>query len=485
MKERRIAADAAAMAAVRMLSMGTGMLTTMLLSRVLPLAEYGTYSTGNLISAMATSLSALGLIDAVNYYYNGGLSGRSRQRIVNTIFLLIAIGGAGAAIAILLCGDLITAYFHNPMLNSVYLYVAFRPLLANAELASRNLHLSCGRAKFIALRNGMFSTGKLLAVIIAARLTGSVSRIFGCLLTLEFIVAAVNFLLLEKGGIRIRPQCCDAEKIREILSFSLPMGAYIQANALAQHVDALVIGHFESAERLAIYANCAARLPIDFVSSALLTVLIPAITRSIHRSDRAASLRLLCGYLKIGSVFAWTLGLACIVLSGPAVQLLYGIRYLSGTAVFALYRLVDMTQFANLSLILSAGGETKALMRISCAALVANLLLNVLCYRALGFVGPAVATVLIFVMTTLLMLRRGARMLGAAMADLFDRRHMIRLLGQLFLTGMATAVLRRTMEHAGWSPAWILLLCGGAMTAAMLYLNRRALREVFDALNAG
>lgn len=482
MRNGRIGADAVAMAAGRMLSMGTGILTAMLLSRMLPLAAYGTYSTGNMISATATSISAMGLIDAVNYYYNGAADGLARRRTVNTVFLLIALCGVAAAAVILLGRDIITGYFRNPMLASVCAYAAFRPLLANAELASRNLHLSHGRGRFIALRNAAFSTCKLLAVALAAWLTGSVRCIFACLLALEFIAAAVNFLLLEKSGVRIRPHRCDAGKIREILSFSLPMGAYIQANALMQHVDALVIGRFESVDRLAIYANCAARLPIDFVSSALLAVLIPAITRSIRRRDRTVSQRLLKAYLRIGCIFSWTMGLACIILSEHAVQLLYGREYLPGTAVFALYRLADMLQFANLSLVLSASGRTKALMRIACAALAANLPLNVLCYRAFGFVGPAMATALVTAVSSVWMLHSSARALDATIASLFDGRYMVRLLIQLVICGAGAFALQRVLVHCGWPSLPILMLCGGLMLTAMLCMNRGALKEAFRAL---
>ena len=69
MSKNRILGDSIALAAVKIFTMATSIISTMILSRSLPLTEYGTYSTGNLIYNTATLLSAFGLIDAVNYYY--------------------------------------------------------------------------------------------------------------------------------------------------------------------------------------------------------------------------------------------------------------------------------------------------------------------------------------------------------------------------------------------------------------------------------
>ncbi|WP_318220242.1 hypothetical protein [Enterococcus faecium] len=63
--------DSIALASVKIFTMATSILATMILSRTLPLTDYGTYSAGNLIINTATLLSAFGLMDAVNFYYNG------------------------------------------------------------------------------------------------------------------------------------------------------------------------------------------------------------------------------------------------------------------------------------------------------------------------------------------------------------------------------------------------------------------------------
>ena len=125
MKNNRTTIDGLMMAFARVLIIVCSLATTMILSRTLPLEDYATYSTGNLITRTAISLSVWGLLDAVNYYYNG--IGEDREKYVNTVFYLISILGFVAACVILLFQNVLTEYFHNPKLTAIYCYVAFRP----------------------------------------------------------------------------------------------------------------------------------------------------------------------------------------------------------------------------------------------------------------------------------------------------------------------------------------------------------------------
>lgn len=483
MNKNRIAGDTVAMAFVKILSMVTSIITTMILSRRLELVEYGTYSTGNLIINTATSLSAIGLLDAVNFYYNGKEKDNGRDKYVNTIFLLIALSGTVAGAVIILFQKAITNYFHNTLLKTIYLYIAFRPLLTNAEVASRNLHLAIGKAKFIALRNAVFALGKLLIVFLTSLFITDVSIIFLCILILEIFTTFLNFYVLEKNHVHVRIGSSDFGKVREILQFCIPMGIYIQANSLTQNMDSFVIGYFEATEKLAIYTNCTTRLPIDFMSTSLLTVLIPSMTKCIQKKELNAGSELFKCYIKIGYIFSWAFGLACIILSPEAVKFLYGDKYIEGTVIFVIYMIVDMLCFANLSLILSAKGDTKTLMFISCGSLVANLILNILFYYIFGFIGPAVSTVIITLAMSGLMLQKSAKVLGTNIKGLFDGKHLLKFLISMLTVGILTYAIRVVLEHFDCH-YFITLVVGGAFCIiSVLALNYKDIRDTFGILN--
>lgn len=482
MKKRKLVGDAMLMAFVRVLNMCTGLLTTMMLSRMLPLEAYGTYSAGNLISNTTTNLAAFGLLDAVNFYYNSKKD--KREDYVNTVFLLICLLSGAAAVIILVSQNYIVAYFHNPKLTLIMAYVALRPLVLNLEIGFRYLQMSIGKAKFVALRDSIISGGKLLIVFLATVFTANVDMIFKCIVLLEAATMVINFLILEKNRVNVRIGRSQIGHIPEILKFAIPMGIYIQANTLAQSLDAYVIGYFESTEKLAVYTNCATRLPIDFVALSFWMVLIPEITRSVQRENQSESVALFKGYLKIGYIFTWAFGTACIVLAPQAVQFLYSEKYLDGTIIFILYVLVDMMRFANMSLILSAKGRTKTLMWISLCMLLMNLVLNYLLYKLIGFEGPAVATVLVSLMSMLTLLKKSTDVLGCGITELFDWGQLFCYILSMFTVGGAVYGLRRVLEIRNIHFFVILVLCGLACVLGICGLQFREIRKTMKKLDA-
>lgn len=474
--------DSIALASVKVFTMGTSILATMVLSRTLPLSDYGTYSTGNLMINTATLISAFGLIDAVNYYYNG-TAVQDREDYINTVFLLFTVCGAIAAGVILSAQGLITRYFHNPKLGAIYAYIAFRPFLQNFSSGLQNLQISIGKARAVAIRNAAVSISKLSAVLLASFYTRNIATVFLCMLGVEIAAMLFYYRVLWDNGVRVRPFQPDWSKVKEILIFCVPMGIYIQTNSLSRDLDKFVIGFFESTEKLAVYTNCSAKLPFDLVSGPLLTLLIPLLTRCIREDDFKNGADLFRCYLKIGYIFTFAFGLGCIAAAPQAVQLLYGPKYLEGVPIFTIYILVDMIHFISYSLVLAAKGRTGDLMRVSCGALVVNLALNPLLYQLMGLIGPAVATVIVTSGANAILLAKSAEILKENITALFDGKHVLLYGLQASVLSAALRPARVYLEQAGLHYAIIFAAVGGAFVGAMLLLNRKEIKKTFALLN--
>ena len=481
MKNNRTTIDGLMMATAKIMVIGFSLITTMILSRTLSLADYGTFSTGNLIIRTATSLSIWGLLDAANYYYNGVCE--NREKYVNTVFYLIGVLGFVAAAVIILFQDVLTAYFHNPKLATIYFYIAFRPVMDNLSTGLSKLHISVGRARFVAFRNFLLSAGKLLIVFVVLVTTRNVDTIFLCLVLLEAATVLLNYAVLEKNNVHIRIHQRDLSLLPEIIRFCLPMGIYIQASALAQSMDVFIIGHFESTEWLAIYANCSARLPIDFIATEFLAVLIPRITVFIRTKNNSAGTSLIQNYIKLAYMTTWALGTACIVLAPQAVEFLYGRQYLAGTNIFALYIISDMLRLANISIFLSAKGGTKTLMWLSLGTLGCNLLLNYIFYLLFGVIGPAIATVVVLAVSTLILLKKSADVFQCRFLSIFDWPHLRKMFFIIFLCGGCFIGIRNFLVSLGIHPYIILIFCGILLASVILAANHKELRAALANLN--
>ena len=343
----------------------SGILSTMIMSHALSLELYGTFSQTNLIVTTATNLTALGLVDAVNYFYNRSNDEKFQRAYINTIIGLQMIIGIIAGILIIALSNGLIGYFNNPMLSSFFWLIAFRPLFANLNVSLQYLQVSIGRVKSVMMRNAGFASLRLIVYIIAAWVLKDITIILIAFLTFEVIVTMFFGWTFAKEKFTIMPYRINWNKTKEILWYSIPMGIYVLTNSLCRDIDKMLIGGWYNTDQYAIYANCATLLPFDIVSTSFLTVLVPILTRYFGERDYAHGRILFKNYLKIGYYTAFTFTAACMILSKEMVLFLYGEKYLSGQPIFILYTIVDMVKFANMSIVLSASGHTKTLMTCS------------------------------------------------------------------------------------------------------------------------
>lgn len=480
--KNKMLTDSFALASVKVFTMLTSILSTMILSKTLPLEDYGTYSTGNLIITTATLISAFGLIDAVNFYYNGKNTSE-RSEYINTIFFLISLCGVAIGILIMGSQDLLTKYFHNPLLSSIYIYIAFRPVLQNISLGFQNLQVSIGKAKIVAIRNALVSFAKLLAIILTSIYTKNILTVFKCMLIVEIISFFFYYKVLKDNQVKINPCRPDWGKIKEILIFCVPLGIYLQTNALSRDLDKYVIGFFESTENLAIYTNCSTKLPFDLLSGPLVVLLIPLLTRHIQNKQYAKSVELFQNYIKIGYISTLSLGFGVILVASQTVQFLYGTKYLTGVPVFILYVIIDMLNFISYSLVLSAKGKTKDLMFVSCGALAVNLVLNYLFYIIFGFIGPALATLVITLGVNFVLLKKSVSILNRSIKNLFDFKHLILFFMEILVLSIVFNTIKKIMQSYHIHYFIILVVVGGFFVLTLLLLNLKEIKKSFEVLN--
>ena len=105
------------LAVVKAFTTISGIVSTMIMSHALSLEFYGTFSQTNLIVTTATNLAALGLVDAVNYFYNRSSDQKVQKVYINTIMGVQTITGVIAGVMIVVLSNNLVDYFNNPMLS--------------------------------------------------------------------------------------------------------------------------------------------------------------------------------------------------------------------------------------------------------------------------------------------------------------------------------------------------------------------------------
>lgn len=477
------AVDSVILVFVQVITSVLGLIVTKLLSVHFSLQEYGTYSQGMLIVTTTSSIIILGMTNAVNYFYNKTPDEKQKQEYVSTIFSVQYILGLLSAILIIVLQNPIIKYFNNEQLRGAIYVVAWLPIFQNLIPMLQVLFVSAGKAKLIAIRNLVVSFARLVAVIVACYITKDILHIFYVLLALDIGQVVYFFISFAKLKFIVDFRQSKTSLLKPIFKFSIPMAVYILTNGLSRDLDKYVVSFMGGTEELAIYTNSAKILPFDLVTASFITVLIPIITRLIGNEKYQEAVEAFRAYLRLGYIATWIMAFGAVVLSKELMAFLYDTKYLSGLRVFVVYLFVDMIKFANTSILLVAKGKTTVLMKCSITALIVNLIFNILAYKTLGLLGPALVTLLITLGLTFSLLLFGAREIESSIIHLFDWKEMGLILLELIGVGAITYILKINLQNVISNDVLVLILCYAIYGICMLCLNYKKIVSCLKDIN--
>ncbi len=460
------------------------MVVTKLLSVEFSLGEYGTYSQALLVTTTATSLSILGLTNATNYFYNRTQDEKEQRKYVSTVFAIQYAAGILCALLIVLARVPISKYFGNDRLPNVLLIVALTPLMTNLIAMYQTLFVSIGQAKKIAVRNFVVSALRLGAVCLACYVIKNIVTVLVIILILDVGQVLYFALAFKKDKYFIKVKDGSPKLIREILAFSIPMAVYVLTNSLSRDTDKYVISAFSNTETLAVYTNAAKVLPFDILTTSLITVLVPIITRYINQKDFGEAKNVFKLYLRIGYIMTCVFVGGAVAVARYLMLFLYDEKYMAGLSVFIVYLFVDMIRFANVTTVLSGSGNTKILMFVSVSGLVLNAVFNIITYKLWGMIGPAITTLVITFLMTLALLIAGARVIKTNVFRLFDFKEIALIGAEIIIFGTGAYFLSNYLHGLGMSLFFVLAISYGAYLLAVLGLNFKRILGCLKKLNS-
>lgn len=470
---------------VRFVTTLTTIIQTKVLSVGLSLHEYGSYSQAILVTGVTASLIMFGLGDGLNYFYNRETKENAERSVfVNTIFLMeVVLGGIGIA-AICLSRNLLAGYFNNPDVSVLLCIVAIKPVLDNVIYLYQLLFISRKKAKVIAIRNLVISIVKAAAIWFFVQYYASVKLICVSLVVLDVLNWIIFKVFLSSEGVKIDIGKANLKYVKSIVIYSFPMGVYAFTNALLRDIDKLVIGNLADTTELAIYTNCSKILPFDLVATSFATVLIPYIMKCASCDDKSSMETLFANYLRIGYYSVWTLAFSVLLVSGQVIEFLYSPAYVVGNDIFILYLFDSMIRFAGFHLVLIAKGRSKDIMIYSLISLMANFVLNILLYFIFGLIGPAMATVIVTAVYTVLILRKTIAVTGMRLTHVVDPKELFCFLGELIGFGLVFAFINRVLLNLGISGFLSMVLVMAGFCGTIFIINIKKLFGVLKAVNS-
>jgi len=476
--------DSIFLSIVKLITTVTVIINTKILSLGLSLIDYGTYSQANLIISISTSVLLFGLGDALSYYYNGSnIKNIDKDRIVNTIYFIEIIIGLLIAGIIIFGRYYIAKYFSNTYLLNVIILLAFIPIMNNILYFYQILYISNRQAKFISMRNLFVSIIMIIITYVSVFIIKNIITIFIASLILQILQILYFTFSFKKKYFLINIFRIDIKQIKNIFSYSIPMGVYAFTNYLLRDIDKLVIGKLENTKVLAIYTNCSKILPFDLVAVSLSTVLIPYIMKYVSNKDYENSIKLFSQYLKIGYYSVLPLGFAVLTNPKLIINILYTSEYVVGERVFIFYIIDSMIRFSSIHLIISAARKIKTLYIYSFIALALNLVLDLVLYRIIGMEGPAVATLIVSIMYTSAILKTTKNIINANWKDIFYYKDIIRFMSFMLVIFSVMKYASKIMLSSGVNSYIVLFSTIIIELVLNIIWNYKDIKESFKIIN--
>lgn len=475
--------DALLLTAVKLMTIALSFVVTRLLSQHLSLHDYGTYSQILLLVSTVSSLTILGMMDGVNYYYCGEADPDKRDGYVATLFAMQGIASLVAGVAVLLLTGPISAGFDNPDLCNLMIFAAALPMLQNLMNMLQVLLVSVGKAKVLALRNLLVSVVRLAVVLLMVLFVRNVAVILTATLVMDVLQVLFFGIILKQNSCAIRLGKADLHLVGQILQYCIPMAMFILMRSINRDLDKYMIGLWTDTETLAVYTNASKPLPFDIILHSFITVLVPKVTRLVASGKQEKAADLYKGMLELGCLTTVVPCFAALAAAPQLMELLYSDKYSSGLSVFCLYILVDLLQFVNMTMVLCAAGKTGTLMLVGVGTLGLNAVLNGVLYSAMGIAGPALATLIVTFVSGVLIMGLSAKSLGTGLLRLFDWPFLAAFLAANLAAVALLEKLQWFLRSLGVHYMVILVVVAGVYAGAALILCRQRIRKNISVLN--
>lgn len=483
-KGQDIIKDSAVLVFVRLITLSVSIIQTMILSRTLTKAGYGTYSQAVLIISFSAPLFSLGLGEAVNYFFNRAADKEVKESAINTIFLISIISGLACGLLIWMSQRQIAGYFGNAAVLELILLIAFRPCLQNLIALYQPLYISSGYAGAIAVRNLLVSIAQVGVVSGASYFWGSMERLFLLLLLLDMIQLFCFGAVYRKRQFAISVFRADFSLIGRILRYALPMLLAASLSTISINIDQLMVSGLMGTEHYALYSNVSRELPFAVVISSFTAVVTPLVIRYINAGEHQRFKDLWSSYMEMGYRVTWPLCVGAAVMAPEMIEVLYSEAYLNpdGVMVFRIYTVAAMLRFTYFGMIPTALGRTDVVLKYSGISCLINVCLNYPMYLLLGLPGPAAATVASMVIGALLYFRASARLVNISLWEVLDVGRIARFMGQMAACGVAVRAAVSMVEKYH-SDAFIDLMLGYLVFNVVIFIwNLKSLKILISVL---
>ncbi len=465
-----------------------GLASSMLLSRYRTLDEYGTYSQVIMVTELVSTVLLMGLPQTVSYFMSRAENDGERRRFFTLYSILSTAITAIIGVCLYFSTPLIVGYFDNPYItvfSYVFLLYPWSSIMINTLGSVLVVYGRTGRLALYTLIHSLVALATVGATVLLSVDFERYVLIY-IITTAVFAVIAYVWCTVRVGGFSLSGGC--GRLLREILLFALPMGLASGVGSINIQLDKLFIGTLFSTEEYALYTNASRALPLTALATALTTILMPKLVVLLKSQRNDEAIGLWGNTVRISYIVMCALVAGLIVFAPDAMSLLYSEKYVTqeSVAVFRIYTLTMLFKVTYFGIILNSRARTDLILACALLSLAANCVGNLVFYHLLGFIGPAVSTLLVTVIMNTAQLIVTSKITDIPFKRVFPYKALFEYTIKTVLVCIPVAIIYYTLfsdlSRAVTIPMAIVL--GILEVIAAVLINKKAIAENWQALGS-
>ncbi len=350
-------ARASPLIAARLVSACITVFIPLVLARMLPQAEYGTYKLLFLVAATAAAILPCGVTQSLYFFVP-----RSKEPGVYFAQTLGFMLGAGALGALLLAisGSFLAGALSTPALEEHRLELALYAGLLVAALPLEVSITSQGRTRLAAAAYLASDAVRAAALIVPALAGLGLHGMMRAMIGWAALRLAITCALMLRGA---RGRLWNGRLFRQQLAYALPFGMAILFAIPQQYAHQFIVAHAVGPALFAVYAVACFELPfVDLFytpTGEVLMVRLGELERAGRRSEGAAAFREAVDHLALLILPP----IAFVFAVAPAfITTLFGPRFSAAAPIFRVCLLVMPFGIWPLDATLRARGETRHIL---------------------------------------------------------------------------------------------------------------------------
>jgi O-antigen/teichoic acid export membrane protein len=178
------------------------------------------------------------------------------------------------------------------------------------------------------------------------------------------------------------------------LMFALPIALTSTIDILSRWMDKFVISSYLGQESLGVYSVGAIEIPfVSVLVASVYSVISPKLNFLHHKKEYGEFTALLKKTLKFTAKIVWPLCIYLYIFADHLIPLVFTAEYRGAVDPFRIYLVLMPFRIFLFGVVIIALGQPRVLFWASLGSLAVNAFLNIYLVMRIGFLGPAIATV--------------------------------------------------------------------------------------------